>query len=137
MRRCRGTWKQVRDCCKAVGCWQSDYRYLLHCFPRLTDATDMLAGPSECLVVVDKTSNPKIVAADLIAQAEHDPDARPIIVNVVYNTESGIFPKREIFNEPLTKKISSTQLKRRFLNNLRSSQRQTLLDKHCLRTDLL
>lgn len=88
-------------------------------------------------MVVDKTSNPKIVAADLIAQAEHDPDARPIIVNVVYNTESGIFPKREIFNEPLTKKISSTQLKRRFLNNLRSSQRQTLLDKHCLRTDLL
>lgn len=46
-------------------------------------------------MVVDKTSNPKIVAADLIAQAEHDPDARPIIVNVVYNTESGIFPKRK------------------------------------------
>ncbi len=51
----------------------------------------MLAGPSECLVLVDKTSSPALVAADLIAQAEHDPDARPIVVNVVYNSESDIF----------------------------------------------
>lgn len=49
----------------------------------------MLAGPSECLVVVDKSSNPALVAADLIAQAEHDPEARPIVVNVIYNSENG------------------------------------------------
>ena len=41
---------------------------------------DMLAGPSELLVVADETACPETVAADLLAQAEHDPDARPILV---------------------------------------------------------
>jgi len=36
---------------------------------------DMVAGPSEILVVADETADPRHVAADLIAQAEHDPDA--------------------------------------------------------------
>jgi histidinol dehydrogenase len=36
---------------------------------------DMVAGPSEILVIADDTANPRHVAADLIAQAEHDPDA--------------------------------------------------------------
>lgn len=33
---------------------------------------DMVAGPSEVLVIADKTANPKFVAADLLSQAEHD-----------------------------------------------------------------
>jgi histidinol dehydrogenase len=33
---------------------------------------DMLAGPSEVLVIADSTANPEFVAADLLAQAEHD-----------------------------------------------------------------
>jgi phosphoribosyl-ATP pyrophosphohydrolase/phosphoribosyl-AMP cyclohydrolase/histidinol dehydrogenase len=41
---------------------------------------DMLAGPSELVVLADETANPVIVAADLLAQAEHDADARPILV---------------------------------------------------------
>lgn len=41
---------------------------------------DMLAGPSELVVVADATADPAVVAADLIAQAEHDPDAVPILV---------------------------------------------------------
>ena len=36
---------------------------------------DFLAGPSEILVVADETATPEFVAADLLAQAEHDPDA--------------------------------------------------------------
>ena len=44
-------------------------------------AIDMLAGPSECLVIADETANPKIVAADLLAQAEHDVAARAILVS--------------------------------------------------------
>lgn len=42
---------------------------------------DMLAGPSEVLVIADKTADAKIVAADLIAQAEHDVVARAILVS--------------------------------------------------------
>jgi histidinol dehydrogenase len=40
---------------------------------------DMQAGPSEILVLSDR-GNPEWLAADLIAQAEHDPDARAILV---------------------------------------------------------
>ncbi|MBO8126270.1 MAG: histidinol dehydrogenase [Firmicutes bacterium] len=36
---------------------------------------DMLAGPSEIAVVADETANPVYVAADLLSQAEHDPEA--------------------------------------------------------------
>ncbi len=43
-------------------------------------AIDMLAGPSELLVWADDTANPDRVAVDLLAQAEHDPDARPLLV---------------------------------------------------------
>ena len=41
---------------------------------------DMLAGPSELLVVADDTADPALVAADLLAQAEHDDDAVPVLV---------------------------------------------------------
>ena len=41
---------------------------------------DMLAGPSELVVLADGTADPDVVAADLIAQAEHDPDALPVLV---------------------------------------------------------
>jgi phosphoribosyl-ATP pyrophosphohydrolase/phosphoribosyl-AMP cyclohydrolase/histidinol dehydrogenase len=43
-------------------------------------AIDMLAGPSECLVVADEQAEAAVVAADLIAQAEHDVEARPLLV---------------------------------------------------------
>lgn len=41
---------------------------------------DMLAGPSELVVVADATADPDIVSADLLAQAEHDPAAVVILV---------------------------------------------------------
>jgi histidinol dehydrogenase len=41
---------------------------------------DMFAGPSEVLIIADESANPVWVAADLIAQAEHDADAQPILV---------------------------------------------------------
>jgi len=43
-------------------------------------AIDMLAGPSECLVIADDSADAKTVAADLLAQAEHDTAAVPILV---------------------------------------------------------
>ena len=41
---------------------------------------DMIAGPSEVLVLADATANPEWVAADLLAQAEHDTAAQSILV---------------------------------------------------------
>ena len=41
---------------------------------------DGLAGPSEIVVIADKEADPALVAADLLAQAEHDPTAQPILI---------------------------------------------------------
>lgn len=41
---------------------------------------DSLAGPSEVLIVADETANPTFVAIDLLGQAEHDPNAKAILV---------------------------------------------------------
>ena len=42
-------------------------------------AIDFFAGPSE-IAVVSETGRPAWIAADLLAQAEHDPDARAILI---------------------------------------------------------
>lgn len=41
---------------------------------------DMIAGPSEILVIADGTCNPKFVAADMLSQAEHDERASAVLV---------------------------------------------------------
>ena len=41
---------------------------------------DMIAGPSEILIVADGKSNPKYIAADLLSQAEHDKNASAVLV---------------------------------------------------------
>jgi len=45
-----------------------------------TVGIDMIAGPSEVLVIADKTGNPDWIAADLLAQAEHDASAQSILI---------------------------------------------------------
>jgi len=41
---------------------------------------DMIAGPSEVLIIADKDGNPDWIAADLLAQAEHDASAQAILI---------------------------------------------------------
>jgi len=55
-------------------------------------AIDMLAGPSELVVLADGTADAAVVAADLLAQAEHDPDAVPVLVT----TDAGLAERVEI-----------------------------------------
>jgi histidinol dehydrogenase len=43
---------------------------------------DSIAGPSEILVVADDQADPRVVAADLLSQAEHDEDAYPLLVTL-------------------------------------------------------
>mmetsp|Transcript_8076 Transcript_8076/g.9268 ORF Transcript_8076/g.9268 Transcript_8076/m.9268 type:complete len:431 (+) Transcript_8076:208-1500(+) len=61
---------------------------------------DMLAGPSECLVLCDETANPAVIAADLLAQAEHDTDALPILVTTSE-------PMIEAVNKELKKQLET------------------------------
>lgn len=46
---------------------------------------DMIAGPSEILVIADAKSNPKFIAADLLSQAEHDKMASAVLVTDSYD----------------------------------------------------
>jgi histidinol dehydrogenase len=57
-------------------------RYVMKAKQMVTKVTsiDMPAGPSEVLVLADKTANPTYVAADLLSQAEHGPDSQAILV---------------------------------------------------------
>jgi phosphoribosyl-ATP pyrophosphohydrolase/phosphoribosyl-AMP cyclohydrolase/histidinol dehydrogenase len=41
---------------------------------------DLLAGPSELVVLADADADPELIAADLLAQAEHDPTAVPVLL---------------------------------------------------------
>lgn len=52
-------------------------------------AIDMIAGPSEILVVADSTCNPRFVAADMLSQAEHDKNASAVLV-----TDSQVFAEK-------------------------------------------
>jgi len=45
-----------------------------------TVGIDFLAGPSECLIIADETARVDYIAADLLAQCEHDPQARGALV---------------------------------------------------------
>lgn len=72
---------------------------------------DMVAGPSEVVVVADDNADPEWVAADLLAQAEHDPMARAILlspsatlierVGKALERQLAPLPRREIAREAL------------------------------------
>ncbi len=52
-------------------------------------AIDMVAGPSEVMVVADKMANPKFVASDLLSQAEHGKDSQVVLVVKGKDEEEG------------------------------------------------
>ena len=73
---------------------------------------DMVAGPSEVSIVADKTADPDLVAADLIAQAEHDIYAQSILITDNENLISlvNLSLKKQLKQLP-KKKIASQSLR--------------------------
>jgi histidinol dehydrogenase len=72
---------------------------------------DFPAGPSEVLIIADAESNPNYVALDMLAQAEHDPNAAAVLVttsktlaenvNKIINDKILFIPRKEIIEESL------------------------------------
>ncbi|MBQ8159557.1 MAG: histidinol dehydrogenase [Clostridia bacterium] len=72
---------------------------------------DMVAGPSEVLVVADESADPRFVAADLLSQAEHDPMAAAVCVTDSEETAKAVageldrqvalLPRREVAEKSL------------------------------------
>jgi histidinol dehydrogenase len=86
-------------------------------------AIDFLAGPTEAVVVSD-AGNPKFIAADLVAQAEHDPDALGIFI-----TSSALLAKRvegEIKTMAAANSTASQSLKDYGVIFVTSSRRESL-----------
>ncbi len=74
---------------------------------------DMIAGPSEVVVMADSTADPANVAADLLAQAEHDKNAAAVLVTTDISLARKVRRKIGMFLEGLTrKKIASDSLVR-------------------------
>ena len=73
---------------------------------------DMVAGPSEVLVVADASADPRYVAADLLSQAEHDPLAASILVtdsaelaaavDAELARQTALLPRRDVVEKSLT-----------------------------------
>lgn len=65
---------------------------------------DMIAGPSEILVVADDTANPKYIAADLMSQAEHDKLASAILVTASEKLADGVIEEIDKQSATLSRK---------------------------------
>ncbi|MBQ2928853.1 MAG: histidinol dehydrogenase [Clostridia bacterium] len=73
---------------------------------------DMVAGPSEVLVIADDTADPRYVAADLLSQAEHDPLAAAILVtdsaklaeaaDAELARQTALLPRKEVVEQSLS-----------------------------------
>jgi len=73
---------------------------------------DMIAGPSEIMVVADETANPKYAAADMLSQAEHDALASAILVTTSEKITEEVKRELEIqLNKLPTKEIAEKSLK--------------------------
>jgi histidinol dehydrogenase len=71
-------------------------------------AIDMLAGPSEVLIIADESSDPSFVSADLLSQAEHGPDSQVILVSTSETTINKILENIEAQLKDLPRKAMAS-----------------------------
>jgi histidinol dehydrogenase len=73
---------------------------------------DMIAGPSEILIIADKNANPKYIAADLLSQAEHDKMSKSILVTTDLSLYRAVEQELELQLSKLKRKeIAKTSLR--------------------------
>jgi histidinol dehydrogenase len=70
---------------------------------------DMIAGPSELLIIADRTANPEFVAADLLSQAEHDIMASAILVTDSRETADAVVDAVKTQIETLIRKDTTRE----------------------------
>lgn len=66
-----------------------------------TVGIDSVAGPSEVLIMADDTANPKWLAADLCAQAEHDPNTTVILVSLSGTLSAAVMKELDTLSRQL------------------------------------
>jgi histidinol dehydrogenase len=86
-----------------------------------TVAIDLPAGPSECVIIADETADPRLVALDLLAQAEHGPDS----VAIVLATDAGLLDAVDGLLAELAEPLATGE---RALATLAANGRAVLVD---------
>ncbi len=77
-----------------------------------TVGIDFLAGPSEILIIADETAIPEFIAADLLAQAEHDPNSIPELITTSPQLAEKVNQQLKIqLSNLTTKKTAESALK--------------------------
>ncbi|QDU61549.1 Histidinol dehydrogenase [Planctomycetes bacterium Pan216] len=104
---------------------------------------DMAAGATELCVVADEHANPEYVASDILAQAEHDPDARPVLVTLsepfakkalaAVERQLAILPTREIAEQSLANRgeivlVETLEQATEIVNRLAPEHLQVMID---------
>ena len=69
----------------------------------------MIAGPSEVLIVADDTADPAHIAADMLAQAEHDPQALALVITTDSSQPAAIVKQLELQLAGLSRKDIARQ----------------------------
>jgi len=72
-------------------------------------ALDLPAGPSEVLVIADEAARPAFVAADLLAQAEHDPSAQVVLVTTSRELADAVALELDRQQQSLSRKAITAQ----------------------------
>ena len=68
---------------------------------------DLLAGPTEILIIADDSADPQILAADILGQAEHDPNSRQCLISLSLSTAKATLKELEKQLEALpTKEVA-------------------------------
>lgn len=90
-------------------------------------AIDMPAGPSEVLIIADKTGNPEFIAADLLSQAEHGADSQVILLSndepLIQETLAAIADQLKVLPRAAIAEQALKNSKAILLNNM----------EHCIR----
>ncbi|MHC1605703.1 MAG: histidinol dehydrogenase [Candidatus Methanofastidiosia archaeon] len=77
---------------------------------------DFLAGPSEVLIISDSTGNPQLIAADMLAQAEHDPIAQAHLITTDEKVAKQVFKEVNIQLSTLpTRDVATKALENSYL----------------------
>ena len=74
---------------------------------------DMLAGPSEVMILADETAKPEFIAADLLSQAEHD----PLAVSILITTDQDLAAKTSAALDKQVKTLSKREIAEEAINS--------------------
>jgi histidinol dehydrogenase len=106
-----GAIPKVDKICGPGNSWIAEAKRIVSSFPG-GPAIDLPAGPSELMVIADQSADARLVAADLLSQAEHDPAAQVLLVCTCAGLSASVAGALDVLVQDLPRrKIAQAALK--------------------------